>query len=45
MRMASTKLIDLTRGTFGKCQQGESVYLLRNVPIQIFAISYIILEV
>ena len=29
----------------GKCQRGEFVYLLWNVPIQIFAICYIILEV
>ena len=27
----------------GKCQRGEFVYLLWNVPIQIFAICYIIL--
>jgi len=24
----------------GKCQQGESVYLLWNVPIEIFAIFF-----
>ena len=29
----------------GKRQRGEFVYLLWNVPIQIFAICYIILEV
>ena len=29
----------------GKCQRGEFVYLLWNVPIEIFAICYIILEV
>ena len=29
----------------GKCQLGEFVYLLWNVPIEIFAISFIILEV
>ena len=29
----------------GKCQRGEFVNLLRNVPIKIFAICYIIVEV
>ena len=29
----------------GKCQRGKFVYLLWNVPIEIFAISFIILEV
>ena len=29
----------------GKCRRGEFVYLLWNVPIQIFAICYITLDV
>ena len=29
----------------GKCQRGEFVYLLWNVPTEIFAISFIILGV
>ena len=29
----------------GKCQRGEFFYLLWNVPIQIFAICYITLDI
>ena len=35
----------LTRGTFRQVPTSELVYLLWNVPIQIFVICYIILEV
>ena len=35
----------LTRGTFRQVPTSELVYVLWNVPIQIFAICYIILEV